>query len=210
MQDISKGEGRTVLFVSHNMAAVKKLCTRGVVLENGTIGFLGNVDDSIQEYLKVSELPEVKEDFSNRIGSGLIKIIKTNVYGKEENLVPQTSKKFHICLSLESSIDIFSKDIRLDLKINDQYGQRVAWLSNWLYDLSNIKNPESILFTINSLKLNAGRYYISTDIYFNKDRTDWLQNYTYFDVLEGDYYKNGKALPIEEARVLFDFNVSFK
>ena len=37
MQDISKGEGRTVLFVSHNMAAVKSLCSRGIVLENGKL-----------------------------------------------------------------------------------------------------------------------------------------------------------------------------
>ena len=210
MQDISKGEGRTVLFVSHNMAAVKSLCTRVFILEKGSISFFGNVDDSIQEYLKVNELLELKEDYSNRIGNGFLKITKTNVYGKEKNFVPQTSKQFHIHLKLENSIDIFSKDIRLDLKINDQYGQRVGWLSNWLFDLSNIKNPESILFTINSLKLNAGRYYISTDLYLNKDRADWLQNYTYFDVLEGDYYKNGKVVPIEEARVLFDFNVSFK
>ena len=35
MQNISKEGGRTVLFVSHNMAAVKNLCSRGVLLENG-------------------------------------------------------------------------------------------------------------------------------------------------------------------------------
>ncbi|WP_432222965.1 polysaccharide ABC transporter ATP-binding protein [Flavobacterium sp. TMP13] len=51
MQDISKGEGRTVLFVSHNMAAVKSLCTRGIVLENGKLKFDGNIDESINLYL---------------------------------------------------------------------------------------------------------------------------------------------------------------
>ena len=50
MGDISKGEGRTVLFVSHNMAAVKSLCTKGIVLENGSLLFSGNVDDSISKY----------------------------------------------------------------------------------------------------------------------------------------------------------------
>ncbi|WP_457611273.1 ABC transporter ATP-binding protein, partial [Lutibacter sp.] len=44
MQDISKGEGRTVLFVSHNMAAVKSLCTRGIVLENGEVVFEGETN----------------------------------------------------------------------------------------------------------------------------------------------------------------------
>jgi lipopolysaccharide transport system ATP-binding protein len=50
MQDISKGEGRTVLFVSHNMAAVKSLCTRAIVLEHGKIIFDGGVDESINKY----------------------------------------------------------------------------------------------------------------------------------------------------------------
>ena len=51
MQDVSKGEGRTVLFVSHNMAAVKSLCQKGVVLENGQLGFQGNIDKALRYYL---------------------------------------------------------------------------------------------------------------------------------------------------------------
>jgi lipopolysaccharide transport system ATP-binding protein len=55
MGDISKGEGRTVLFVSHNMAAVKSLCDKGIVLENGKTSFNGPVDGAIEYYLKNSE-----------------------------------------------------------------------------------------------------------------------------------------------------------
>jgi lipopolysaccharide transport system ATP-binding protein len=51
MQDISKGEGRTVLFVSHNMAAVKSLCTRGIVLENGKVVIDDTIENSISYYL---------------------------------------------------------------------------------------------------------------------------------------------------------------
>ena len=52
MQDVSKGEGRTVLFVSHNMAAVRSLCTRGVMLKNGTIDFIGTIPNTLEHYLK--------------------------------------------------------------------------------------------------------------------------------------------------------------
>ena len=55
MQDVSKGEGRTVLFVSHNMAAVRSLCTRGVMLKNGTIDYLGNIPDTLDHYLKADD-----------------------------------------------------------------------------------------------------------------------------------------------------------
>src|SRR5690554_3853668 len=54
MQDISKGDGRTVLFVSHNMAAVKSLCTRAMVLEHGRTVFEGGTDEAVSYYLKNS------------------------------------------------------------------------------------------------------------------------------------------------------------
>jgi len=51
MQDISRGGGRTVLFVSHNMAAIRSLCTRGILMENGRVVFEGDVDKGIAIYL---------------------------------------------------------------------------------------------------------------------------------------------------------------
>jgi lipopolysaccharide transport system ATP-binding protein len=47
MREVSQGGGRTVLFVSHNMASIKKLCKNGILLENGQIAFQGNVSDTI-------------------------------------------------------------------------------------------------------------------------------------------------------------------
>lgn len=55
MQDVSKGEGRTVLFVSHNMAAVKSLCTRAVVLENGMLKAEGATEEMVDLYKRQSE-----------------------------------------------------------------------------------------------------------------------------------------------------------
>ena len=51
MQDVSRGEGRTVLFVSHNMASVQRLCHNGVLLSNGQVAFLGPISETIQRYL---------------------------------------------------------------------------------------------------------------------------------------------------------------
>lgn len=51
MQDVSKGEGRTVLFVSHNMASVRALCTSGLLLEKGQIVFSGSVGETIDRYI---------------------------------------------------------------------------------------------------------------------------------------------------------------
>jgi lipopolysaccharide transport system ATP-binding protein len=51
MQDVSKGEGRTVLFVSHNMASVKKLCKTGILLQNGTIKQTGIINEVVDKYI---------------------------------------------------------------------------------------------------------------------------------------------------------------
>ena len=51
MQDISKGGGRTVLFVSHNMGSIRRLCSNGILLENGCVKFKGNINQTINEYL---------------------------------------------------------------------------------------------------------------------------------------------------------------
>ena len=51
MKDVSSGEGRTVLFVSHNMASVKALCTRGVMLENGMVKYMGGIKDTVDYYI---------------------------------------------------------------------------------------------------------------------------------------------------------------
>lgn len=71
MQDVSKGEGRTVLFVSHNMTSIKALCKRGVILRNGMLVDDGGIDEIVSHYLrgdsavenyKCWEVPEIKKD----------------------------------------------------------------------------------------------------------------------------------------------------
>lgn len=77
MQDVSKGEGRTVLFVSHNMGAVKSLCKNGVVLKNGRVDFLGSSIDSVDYYINSNYSKNSFFDFTKKedaIGNHLIKI----------------------------------------------------------------------------------------------------------------------------------------
>ncbi|RZJ66073.1 MAG: ATP-binding cassette domain-containing protein [Flavobacterium sp.] len=64
MGDISKGQGRTVLFVSHNMAAVKNLCSNGILLKNGTVAFNGDVNECVSRYLAQDD-SEISGFFAN-------------------------------------------------------------------------------------------------------------------------------------------------
>lgn len=65
MQDVSKGGGRTVLFVSHNMAAVQKLCKRGILLEDGTVKYSGGIEDTVRMYIDDGTLPSQSVFFND-------------------------------------------------------------------------------------------------------------------------------------------------
>lgn len=74
MQDVSKGEGRTVLFVSHNMASIKALCDRGVLLENGCVSYSGSIQDVVKKYQSTNassydqiQMKDVLKTFSSDI-----------------------------------------------------------------------------------------------------------------------------------------------
>lgn len=83
MQDVSRGEGRTVLFVSHNMASIQNLCKTGILLEKGTIKTTGRVDDVINSYVSanLSEVGDVSHlNVFKRIGPATkeIEILELN------------------------------------------------------------------------------------------------------------------------------------
>ena len=106
MQDISRTGGRTVLFVSHNMTAVKSLCTRGILLENGGVKFEGNIDDVVKEYLQ----DNFKNDnfFAEEKGE-----VKKDAFFKEIKIIDEEGKNRRVFF-YEEPISIFFK-----LKIND-------------------------------------------------------------------------------------------
>lgn len=66
MQDVSSGEGRTVLFVSHNMTAVKSLCKTGVLLQNGTVADIGTVENIVSRYLRGDNAIENYKVWNNK------------------------------------------------------------------------------------------------------------------------------------------------
>ncbi len=205
MQDISNSDGRTVLFVSHNMAAVRSLCTRGMLLENGEISSIGSIDTIIEAYLD-KDVIKNKLNIKNRSGNGIVRVSDIIVSGKTNVMPPESGQPFKIDIKLVNELQINSSQLRLDLKINDYIGQRVAWLSNYLADVDSIDNIQNIIFSIEKLNLNEGTYYITTDLYIDNVRSDFLQNSISFDVVNGDFYGNGRSIPIQESRILLNFN----
>lgn len=210
MQSISKNEGRTVLFVSHNMAAVQSLCTRSVVMQNGTIKYVGNTDDAIQFYLKDDNSNFDIEKLKDRKGNGLVKLKKVEVYGSTKNTLPQTGSKFAIDFEFNNPKEIDMSKMKFDFRIDDHAGQRIAWLSNGVVNGVAFENCNTISFEIQKLNLNKGTYYVTTHLAVNNDVSDWIQNAFSFEVTEGDFYGTGRQVATSQSKILMDFKVTYK
>jgi len=210
MQDISKGEGRTVLFVSHNMAAVQNLCTKGIVLENGSVVFEGETTDAVLYYLKGNLTSENLIDIEDRKGNGKIKVKSVEVFGENKNSSPVSGSKLNFEYQFENSGNIKLKDVRFDFRIDDAMGQRIAWFST---QLKPMNKSDDILRTLNfeveRCNLNQGIYYVTTYVETKGELSDHIQNAFSFEVFEGDFYKTGKKIPIVQSKVLMDFNLNY-
>lgn len=92
MQDVSKGEGRTVLFVSHNMASIKTLCNKGVLLENGSVKFQGDIYDTVDLYLNDNCDINVGEKMSFKSLNKSLNISKFTINDNDLNIVRVSPK----------------------------------------------------------------------------------------------------------------------
>ncbi|PXY44070.1 ABC transporter ATP-binding protein [Flavobacterium hydrophilum] len=101
MQDISRTGGRTVLFVSHNMAAVKSLCTRGIVLEHGKVVLDSEIDRAVSYYLGGSD--------TERSNSKKFKNLKNEIFSLNEIGLQNFDKSFDDPLIENEKIELITK-----------------------------------------------------------------------------------------------------
>lgn len=158
MQDISKGEGRTVLFVSHNMAAVRSLCTRGILLEYGKVKVEGDINKVLEEYLQDSSNPmsQIKWNIEDAPGNSTAKIISikfigtNNLYFIEDN----------ISLEIEYVNFIDNHSINATISIYDDTETYVLASPN-LKRIPLKKGKYKSVCTIPKNLLNTGKYFFT-------------------------------------------------
>ena len=163
MQDISRGEGRTVLFVSHNMAAVKSLCTQAIVLEQGKIVFEGNTNEAVDFYLKINRNNSKSSFISKKPKANDILEVKTlddenilkSVFGFEDYV--SVLIKFRINKYLFESKPI------IGMRITDQYERNIFTsekairdiIENYGEGIVKVRIPKSLLMP-NLYKISLG------------------------------------------------------
>ncbi len=170
MQDISKGQGRTVLFVSHNMAAVKSLCSRAIILENGTSIFEGDTEDAIRYYLNYNiggygkQQRIFKEvDFVN---NPVISIKEVSISGKNKKSEDPISRDDKILLKIKF-IKKNLQSIVVIFRFKDEEGNYL-FVNHSSINFKDVMGIMECSMEVPNNFFNEGNFYIDLLISSNK------------------------------------------
>jgi lipopolysaccharide transport system ATP-binding protein len=202
MQDISKSEGRTVLFVSHNMAAVRSLCTRGVVLENGKVLFVDQINKCVDFYLLRNQFMSDFEplDRQDRIGNGKIKIkkIKFLNQNKEEIQGVLSGDELNVMVEVQKFEKIKFDKLIISVAFQDFNGNTILlFVSDEMgFNFENLEHSDGFNLKIPAVNLRGGEYSIRIVISEGDTRresfVDVMDNVASISVLPNDIYKAGR------------------
>ncbi|HAY33195.1 MAG TPA: ABC transporter ATP-binding protein [Ignavibacteria bacterium] len=211
MQNVSEKEGRTVLFVSHNMAIMSKLCNSVIVLKNGQVDFpKGPTADGIQHYiLDRKEKAEINiAERTDRIGEGKIRLIKFEMMNEKNEKIDVAISgqkiKFRVHYKCIKNPD--PKNITAGIAISRSDGFLVTVLGNGISSnaFDSISQEGYFTCVLDKLPVTSGLYLLNLIVYQNGIRQDWIQEAVTITVEDGDFYNTGKIVPSTHRSVLLE------
>ncbi len=105
MNSLSRDQGKTILYVSHNMGSIRRLCNRVIVLEKGHLIYDGSVENGIEQYMgstRMLELINVYDDENRHSGDGMIRINRTKFLNKAGFPIFYSGENIRLGIELES------------------------------------------------------------------------------------------------------------
>ncbi|QFS50345.1 ABC transporter ATP-binding protein [Nostoc sphaeroides] len=188
MEDVSKNEGRTVLFVSHNLGVVHAFCSRCILLGQGTVLADDTTDKAVGTYLRTLEKASSQSllERTDRNGNGLAKLAHIEIYtgGSYSSVTLTTGYSaifiFHVTKMIAGLSCCFT--------IYDQYGQPVTYFDSAIYskeDMTNLEKEAKFICEIEEFLLIPGRYIINATLMCNGEFVDDVKGATFFNIEEG-------------------------
>ncbi len=199
MQDISKSEGRTVLFVSHNMAAIESLCNNVIVIDSGFKKFEGDVKAGVHYY--ISNNRNSNNDVSlceriDRTGNGKTRLVSFDITDSNNNRVTEllSGATYTFLLEFDNKTQESIDKVVIDMDINDE--RERTWLlfrTNFSSKHYNFKPGKNLIkCTIENFPLTVGQYHFSVyTSYADAEVLDFISYAKHFEVIGGDFFGTG-------------------
>jgi lipopolysaccharide transport system ATP-binding protein len=197
MGDVAN-EGRTILFISHNMAAIESLCQKGVVLDNGCVDFVGTQTEAIAKYFEnFREKKTSLQDYEQRSGNGMLRIVGVefqDIDGHRLEVI-QSGQTIDVCFSYEAAPDYVNGYVHVGLQIYTQLGIQVFSQTTRIMGSGFVKVPPAGVFIcrIPHIPLPAALYQLNCGIKVNEIKADDVVGAITMMVAEGDFYGSGRV-----------------
>lgn len=195
-------EGRTVIFVSHNMAAIQSLCDRGIILEHGQCIYDGTRDKAIDYYYKNNYREDMEiSQIKDRKGSGRAKVTNIRIYNKDNEITNmiKMGERFSVELEFEGEI----KDARVGVLIGNTYFKQFmrAYTDESYAKVLDINSKMILRAEFESNPLVQGTYNIHTWLGVKGELIDYVEDVMKLIIIEKDIFNTGKRLNPDDNKV---------
>jgi len=196
MQDVSQSEGRTVLFVSHNMASIESLCNRGIVLDQGVVYYDDLVSNSIERYRELSNKGlDIEHDFNLQKDFETVKFTDFKILSSDNREVASVFMDEYLNFQLKVQSKI-NANVTIRITLFDQDNVRVlAFDSSDVGEIFSLKTDEyKIIHCILNERLNikSGIYSINISLRQGAILFDHIKTVKKIQILEKDIYGYGR------------------
>lgn len=191
-------EGRTVLFVSHQMTAIQRLCDRVIILGSGQTKFIGETKTAIDFYLgNLSDETQYSNIASfNRSGSGSIILTSFSFENTEGETLSSAASGEPLILVFDYKCanQLLKRNVTLGFSLHNIAGDTLAiFYSDYMgvtFDIHNLEGK--IKCRIEKWPFSVGRYYVGVRLLVNGIESDWPKGFVgQINVEAGDFYKKG-------------------
>ena len=211
MQDVSESEGRTVLFVSHNMAALQSLCNKSMVLSQGKISLpLTSTTEAIAHYLeKIFVRSESKlADRRDRSGLGEIKIVDFKMTNEKGEMQPAfiSGQKTMFKIYYECKSHVTSLNLSAAISFTNSEGLLVSVLATEFlnYYVKTGDQKGCIVCLLDKLPFSNGQYSLNLILRNHGIIQDWIRDAEIIDVENGDFFGTGRTVEATHKSLLID------
>lgn len=207
MEDVAN-EGRTVLFVSHNMAAILALCHKAILLDSGRVIKDGATKEVVDDYLDGLEQAgaESLAERTDRKGNQSVKFLKfrlTNRVGAPIQRVV-SGQEVNLVFEYKTKMDMHLRKVQVAIGVHGMFDERLFYLSTNLNgrDFAEIPSAGTLACNIPCLSLQPGRYNLTLSCRVGGEIADWIQHAGVVEVEAGDFFGSGKLPPSDQGRFL--------
>ena len=213
MKDVS-GQGRTVLFVSHNMVAVQNLCSMAMFLDNGGLKSIDQTETVVNQYLSynIKDDNALVVDLSSAKRTGNVKRVIQKMWMENSRGEAVRNvfmgESFSLFFSFHS--DVVLSNALFGFGIENSQGDRITSLNN---EISGDVIPAEIkggtvCLRVDTPNLMDGQYYVSVSVVTNQvEWADYIEQAFSFAVVSYDVYKSGKLITGNQGKIFMNAHV---